>query len=294
MLAAAAPAVTIRAQEAGIITALSEKVYLEKSIGSTVLANVLQGSAIEILFTEADDAGGLWFYIRTDTGLEGYLPAQSAMPVTAQEQETPQEAPNEASNEASNDAPAETPNEASNDAPDETPNEASSEATEEAKLLTTLDNVNIRESASAASRIKGTIPRGTQISCIESIRNEQDEVWYSVIYQGIEGYISEVAVNADIAVVPEEIESEQVETQQTETQQTETETKQTETAQIETAQAQTSDVKEEESLPFSEETPSGHHLRIRLPEGFEIALVAAIGACGAAIVFLVKKIKKML
>ena len=56
MLVMAVPAVRIQASEPGVITALSEKVYLEKSIGSTVLANVLQGSTVEIIFTEMDDA----------------------------------------------------------------------------------------------------------------------------------------------------------------------------------------------------------------------------------------------
>lgn len=85
------PAVRAQASEAGVITAMSEKVYLDKSMESTVLANVLQGSVVELIFIETDAEGQSWYYIRTDTGLEGYLPANSAAVLQPQPQESNQQ-----------------------------------------------------------------------------------------------------------------------------------------------------------------------------------------------------------
>ena len=254
MLVMAVPAVRIQASEPGVITALSEKVYLEKSIGSTVLANVLQGSTVEIIFTEMDDAGGLWFYIRTDTGLEGYLPAQSAT-VSVQQPEVQQEA---------------------------SPQEEQQE-----------DNVNIREKPTVGSRIKGNIPQGTEVSYTQSVRNEQDEVWYAVTYQGIEGYITETAVNAgQIADEPEEIETVgQEETVQTiETTESESQIATPEVVEKETEQTANELVIEEQT----EADTVKSHYKIRLPEKFEVLICLGIIVCGAIVFFLLKKIKRML
>ncbi len=279
MLVMAVPAVRIQASEPGVITALSEKVYLEKSIGSTVLANVLQGSTVEIIFTEMDDAGGLWFYIRTDTGLEGYLPAQSAT-VSVQQPEVQQEAsPQEEQQEA--------------DKPKDEEQEPVEEEPQAEQKITTLDNVNIREKPTVSSRIKGNIPQGTEVSYTRSVRNEQDEVWYAVTYQGIEGYITETAVNAgQIADEPEVIETvEQEETVQTiETTESESQIATPEVVEKETEQTANELVIEEQA----EADTVKSHYKIRLPEKFEVLICLGIIACGAIVFFLLKKIKRML
>ena len=279
MLVMAVPAVRIQASEPGVITALSEKVYLEKSIGSTVLANVLQGSTVEIIFTEMDDAGGLWFYIRTDTGLEGYLPAQSAT-VSVQQPEVQQEAsPQEEQQEA--------------DKPKDEEQEPVEEEPQAEQKITTLDNVNIREKPTVSSRIKGNIPQGTEVSYTQSVRNEQDEVWYAVTYQGIEGYITETAVNAgQIADEPEEIETVgQEETVQTiETTESESQIATPEVVEKETEQTANELVIEEQT----EADTVKSHYKIRLPEKFEVLICLGIIVCGAIVFFLLKKIKRML
>lgn len=279
MLVMAVPAVRIQASEPGVITALSEKVYLEKSIGSTVLANVLQGSTVEIIFTEMDDAGGLWFYIRTDTGLEGYLPAQSAT-VSVQQPEVQQEAsPQEEQQEA--------------DKPKDEEQEPVEEEPQAEQKITTLDNVNIREKPTVSSRIKGNIPQGTEVSYTRSVRNEQDEVWYAVTYQGIEGYITETAVNAgQIADEPEVIETVgQEETVQTiETTESESQIATPEVVEKETEQTANEPLIEEQT----EADTVKSHYKIRLPEKFEVLICLGIIACGAIVFFLLKKIKRML
>lgn len=279
MLVMAVPAVRIQASEPGVITALSEKVYLEKSIGSTVLANVLQGSTVEIIFTEMDDAGGLWFYIRTDTGLEGYLPAQSAT-VSVQQPEVQQEAsPQEEQQEA--------------DKPKDEEQEPVEEEPQAEQKITTLDNVNIREKPTVGSRIKGNIPQGTEVSYTQSVRNEQDEVWYAVTYQGIEGYITETAVNAgQIADEPEVIETVgQEETVQTiETTESESQIATPEVVEKETEQTANELVIEEQT----EADTVKSHYKIRLPEKFEVLICLGIIVCGAIVFFLLKKIKRML
>lgn len=280
MLIMAVPAVRIQASEPGVITALSEKVYLEKSIGSTVLANVLQGSTVEIIFTEMDDAGGLWFYIRTDTGLEGYLPAQSAAAVSVQQPEVQQEASlQEEQQEA--------------DKPRDEEQQPVEEELQTEQKITTLDNVNIREKPTVSSRIKGNIPQGTEVSYTQSVRNEQDEVWYAVTYQGIEGYITETAVNAgQIADEPEVIETvEQEETVQT------IETTESE-SQIATPEVVDKEIEQTANeLVIEEQTEADtvkSHYKIRLPEKFEVLICLGIIACGAIVFFLLKKIKRML
>lgn len=279
MLVMAVPAVRIQASEPGVITALSEKVYLEKSIGSTVLANVLQGSTVEIIFTEMDDAGGLWFYIRTDTGLEGYLPAQSAT-VSVQQPEVHQEAsPQEEQQEA--------------DKPKDEEQEPVEEEPQAEQKITTLDNVNIREKPTVSSRIKGNIPQGTEVSYTRSVRNEQDEVWYAVTYQGIEGYITETAVNAgQIADEPEVIETVgQEETVQTiETTESESQIATPEVVEKETEQTANELLIEEQT----EADTVKSHYKIRLPEKFEVLICLGIIACGAIVFFLLKKIKRMI
>ncbi len=279
MLVMTVPAVRIQASEPGVITALSEKVYLEKSIGSTVLANVLQGSAVEIIFTEMDDAGGLWFYIRTDTGLEGYLPAQSAT-VSVQQPEVQQEAsPQEEQQEA--------------DKPKDEEQEPVEEEPQAEQKITTLDNVNIREKPTVSSRIKGNIPQGTEVSYTRSVRNEQDEVWYAVTYQGIEGYITETAVNAgQIADEPEVIETVgQEETVQTiETTESESQIATPEVVEKETEQTANELVIEQQT----EADTVKSHYKIRLPEKFEVLICLGIIVCGAIVFFLLKKIKRML
>ena len=280
MLIMAVPAVRIQASEPGVITALSEKVYLEKSIGSTVLANVLQGSTVEIIFTEMDDAGGLWFYIRTDTGLEGYLPAQSAAAVSVQQPEVQQEvSPQEEQQEA--------------DKPKDEEQQPVEEELQTEQKITTLDNVNIREKPTVSSRIKGNIPQGTEVSYTQSVRNEQDEVWYAVTYQGIEGYITETAVNAgQIADEPEVIETvEQEETVQT-IEATESESQIATPAVVDKEIEQTAN-----ELVIEEQTEADtvkSHYKIRLPEKFEVLICLGIIACGAIVFFLLKKIKRML
>lgn len=280
MLIMAVPAVRIQASEPGVITALSEKVYLEKSIGSTVLANVLQGSTVEIIFTEMDDAGGLWFYIRTDTGLEGYLPAQSAAAVSVQQPEVQQEAsPQEEQQEA--------------DKPEDEEQQPVEEELQTEQKIITLDNVNIREKPTVSSRIKGNIPQGTEVSYTQSVRNEQDEVWYAVTYQGIEGYITETAVNAgQIADEPEVIETvEQEETVQTiETTESESQIATPEVVEKEIEQTANELVIEEQT----EADTVKSHYKIRLPEKFEVLICLGIIACGAIVFFLLKKIKRML
>lgn len=281
MLVMAVPAVRIQALEPGVITALSEKVYLEKSIGSTVLANVLQGSTVEIIFTEMDDAGGLWFYIRTDTGLEGYLPAQSAT-VSVQQPEVQQEAsPQEEQQEA--------------DKPEDAEQEPVEEEPQAEQKITTLDNVNIREKPTVSSHIKGNIPQGTEVSYTRSVRNEQDEVWYAVSYQGIEGYITETAVNAgQIADEPEVIETvgqeETAPAAEIEAAEAEPQIAATQTAGKEIGQNANEPLIEEQT----EADTVKSHYKIRLPEKFEVLICLGIIACGAIVFFLLKKIKRML
>ena len=281
MLVMAVPAVRIQASEPGVITALSEKVYLEKSIGSTVLANVLQGSTVEIIFTEMDDAGGLWFYIRTDTGLEGYLPAQSAT-VSVQQPKVQQEAsPQEEQQKA--------------DKPKDEEQKPVEEEPQAEQKITILDNVNIREKPTVSSSIKGNIPQGTEVSYTRLVRNEQDEVWYAVTYQGIEGYITETAVNAgQIADEPEVIETvgqeETAPVAEIEATEAEPRIAATQTAGKEIGQTANEPLIEEQT----EADTVKSHYKIRLPEKFEVLICLGIIACGAIVFFLLKKIKRML
>lgn len=289
LLVLTAPAVRTQASEPGVVTAQSEKVYLEKSIGSTVLANVLQGSTVEIIFTESDDAGGLWFYIRTDTGLEGYLPAQSASKASQQtqiQQETPAQDTDAQQQDAKEQSGAGEQQQDVKEQPD-------AEEEQTAEKITTLDNVNIRENPTVESKIKGNIPQGTEVSYTKSVRNEQDEVWYAVTYQGIEGYITETAVNAaQLTDEPEEIETEEQTTQTIEaTEETESETE-TITAQPTVSQITTEEIQMTEAQ--TQEARAESHYGLRLPERFELLLCLGIAACGAILVFLIKKIKRML
>lgn len=63
-------------EENNIPQSSSAKVYNSMSNSSDILANLIVGNVFEVLGTENDSDGGMWYRIRTDFGVEGYVKAQ--------------------------------------------------------------------------------------------------------------------------------------------------------------------------------------------------------------------------
>lgn len=63
-------------EENNIPQSSSAKVYNSMSDSSDILANLIVGNVFEVLGTENDSDGGMWYRIRTDFGVEGYVKAQ--------------------------------------------------------------------------------------------------------------------------------------------------------------------------------------------------------------------------
>lgn len=67
---------TVCAAEEGSIPQLSSaKIYSGMSEDSDVIANLIVGNGFEVAGAENDDAGGVWYRVRSDFGAEGYVKA---------------------------------------------------------------------------------------------------------------------------------------------------------------------------------------------------------------------------
>lgn len=63
------------AEEGSIPQPSSAKIYSGMSEDSDVIANLIVGNGFEVAGAENDDAGGVWYRVRSDFGAEGYVKA---------------------------------------------------------------------------------------------------------------------------------------------------------------------------------------------------------------------------
>lgn len=91
-------------EENGMPQPVSAKVYSSMSDSSDIIANLIVGNVFEVVGDGSDDAGGRWYRVRTDFGVEGYMKAEEferlntlaqAMMSPAAEQEPEAEMPGE-------------------------------------------------------------------------------------------------------------------------------------------------------------------------------------------------------
>lgn len=63
-------------EENGMPQPVSAKVYSSMSDSSDIIANLIVGNVFEVVGDGSDDAGGRWYKVRTDFGVEGYMKAE--------------------------------------------------------------------------------------------------------------------------------------------------------------------------------------------------------------------------
>lgn len=64
------------AEENGISQTSSVKVYRSMSDSSDIIANLIVGNVFEVVGSESDNTGSVWYRVRTDFGVEGYAKAR--------------------------------------------------------------------------------------------------------------------------------------------------------------------------------------------------------------------------
>lgn len=63
------------AEENGIPQPASVKLYRDMSDNSNIIANLIVGNVFEVVGSENDSSGSLWYRVKTDFGMEGYVKA---------------------------------------------------------------------------------------------------------------------------------------------------------------------------------------------------------------------------
>lgn len=167
----------VQAAQLGTIADLAAHVYENTNTESNIVANVILGYNFPILAEETDEGGNAWYLIETDTGVQGYIPAQSVIKITTDAQNE-----NTQGRDAQTQEPV-TDEENENNLPDSVK-----------KQILTMQAVNIRENPSINEEIIGKIPLGMTLDFIDTITNTTGEVWYEVSYDDIHGFVKQSAV----------------------------------------------------------------------------------------------------
>lgn len=167
----------VYAVETGTITELAAHVYEDADTGSNIVANVIMGYNFPILAEKTDEGGNAWYLIETDTGVQGYIPAQGVIRLGAETHEGDAQAGNAQAQEPAIE------NEDENNLPDSV-----------RKQLLTMQAVNIRENPSTAGEILGQIPSGIMLDYMDVITNPMGEVWYEISYEDVRGFIRQSTV----------------------------------------------------------------------------------------------------
>lgn len=274
------------------------KVYCEMSDSSNVTANLIEGNTFEVLETVYDDEGGMWYRIRTDFGVEGYVRANEIDRLKIEKQEQPQELPESAESLETGDIDENTS--AENVSDEEILQEEASDAQKSDKVngeVITLAVVNLRSMPSAGSKIINKIGKGVRIKYSQKLMNDTGESWYKVDYDGMEGYVIARAVRL-------------VKEQQSEEEKTVSDTdneNNSETEELsEAVWRKNSDVKEKlqpepqsaDTIPFAfevdeESTVQNRSRQIKV-DWMLVMLTAGGILCIAAIVIFTTKIRKLL
>lgn len=210
-----------QATETGTITTLSEKVYESMDEGSSVVANVIMDIPFSLLSAEYDGGGNVWYRIRTDMGIEGYIPAQNvrtngsdsegsnAEEAEGQLEEPPEEGVRPEDRQETSLLEQEVDREKfdqDNRAVGEDRVHDSSVGVpgETDRQVRTIESVNMRRDPTTDSDIVGRIPPRVTLECIGMLKNEIGENWYEISYEGVRGYVRESTVDVINQIPPQE------------------------------------------------------------------------------------------
>ncbi len=151
------------------------KVYASMSEDGGITASLIDGSGFEILDTQTDEDGDIWYRIKTDFGAQGYVKSDEMERLRISDR-----------NDAGSDASAGQQGE-----------------------LNVLETINFREQPSTDSEVIARIEHNTRIPYFEEYVDESGEVWYQVSYENMTGYVTGSAV----AIVQQTQPDEDIQTQ---------------------------------------------------------------------------------
>lgn len=199
------------AEDSGTLPAVSAKVHSEMSDNSDITANLIAGNVFEVLEAVSDAEGGIWYRVKTDFGMEGYVRA-GELDLLIMETQALQQAVENTENMELDDAQE---NALDNDAVENALNDDAqenaldnnavvSESETAAGELITLDSVNLRSMPSTDSEILRRISQNIPLLYYQRYVNDEGEGWYKVEYEGTTGYVIESAVMLEQEQQPDE------------------------------------------------------------------------------------------
>lgn len=206
------------AEKKDILPPSSAKIYREPSEKSVAAANLITGNAFEVLGKLNDEIGTLWYKVRTDFGVEGYVKAAELEKVSLKAAQNKEIKEDNAEENTAGESTLET-GESSLAAESEDgafeniteisasendikegalENAADEDALEDGEGIPegiiTLADLNLREKPYRNSKIAGKIKKNTTLPYLEKHTNDAGETWYRVTYDGISGYVFANAV----------------------------------------------------------------------------------------------------
>lgn len=197
--------VNVQAAEEGISPPVSVKVYSEMSENSNVVANLIAGNTFQVTEKVSDDAGIVWYSIRTDMGTAGYVKADEMKRLNTDKQALQQQTPRNVENSEPDGTDAkdlEKNESAKSDADEDVSNEnVFEDEIPDSRMDGNVDGevialapLNLRRMPSANAERVSKVKQGTRLPCIQKLVNDAGESWYKVEYNGMEGYVIAKAV----------------------------------------------------------------------------------------------------
>lgn len=203
------------AEDSGIFADATAKVHTAMSEESNIVANLIVGSMFEVVDAQLDGDGNIWYQVKTDFGVDGYVKSDELERVIVKAAQDNGSIDNNADN---NDVRSNGADNSDVDNNDAGSNNADSDidnddignytdnydidgnnvdnpaSTEPLGELNVLETINFRRQPSTDSEIIAKIEGGTKLTYYEKHINEQGELWYQVLYGDISGYVADSAV----------------------------------------------------------------------------------------------------
>ncbi len=204
------------AEDSGIFADATAKVHTAMSEESDIVANLIVGSVFEVMDAQLDEDGNIWYQVKTDFGVDGYVKSEELERVIVENPQDNGNIDNNADNNGTDNNGADNSDVDNNDADnnnadnnidndDTGGNDADNNDTDDNSAdnpvsseplgeLNVLETINFRRQPSTDSEIIAKIERDTKLPYYEKHINEQGELWYQVLHEGISGYVTDSAV----------------------------------------------------------------------------------------------------
>lgn len=159
------------------------------------------------------------------------------------------------------------------------------DSTQEEQYVTSLERVNIRESASTDAEILGSLPKNEEVRVLAICGNEIGEVWYQIIYKDLIGFVRNTSLKIEEDENNVEVfELEKIDADNIIQKSDGTLNKETHTLQLSGRNDKRIDFKELQRMQ------TGSNENVLRISGFRLAIILSIIICGCLILFLITKV----